>query len=287
MDPPLARGADARGADGEVRGATTEVREAATATGVRGEMAEARGDVPPYAAGGIAWAAWAVHLLTATGAVLAFLATREVFAGDFSRAFVWLFAAVVVDSIDGMLARLARVHERLPHFSGEKVDDLVDYLTFVFVPAVIVWRAGLVPPAWEGVVVAAMLLSSAYGFASADAKTADCFFTGFPSYWNIVALYLLVGKLPASANGSILLALAALVFVRIRWVYPSRTPVWQPLTVTLTVFWGALILAIIVSLPNPSRVLVWLSLIFPVYYTILSLTLHARHARDRPNEGEP
>ena len=256
MDRPLVPSADVRGAEGG-----------------------AHRDVSPRAAGGIAWAAWAVHLFTATGAVLAFLATREVFAGDFSKAYVWLFAAVVVDSTDGMLARLARVHERLPHFSGEKVDDLVDYLTFVFVPVLIVWRAGLVPPAWEPVVVSAMLLSSAYGFASADAKTADCFFTGFPSYWNIAALYLLVGKLPAAVNGAILVALAALVFVRIRWIYPSRTAVWQPLTVMLTVLWGALMLAIIVSLPNPSRVVVWLSLIFPVYYTILSLALHARHAR--------
>jgi len=109
-----------------------------------------------------------------------------------------------------------------------------------------------------------MLLSSAYGFASADAKTADCFFTGFPSYWNVAALYLLIWKLPTSANGAILLGLAALVFVRIGYVYPSRTPTLRALTVTLTAVWGALILAIIVSLPNPPPVLVWLSLLFPV-----------------------
>ena len=233
----------------------------------------------PRAQGGIPWAAWVVHLYTATGAVLAFLATREVFAGDFRAAFLWLFAAVAVDASDGSLARLARVHERLPHFSGAKLDDLVDYLTFVFVPALIVWRAGLVPPGWELAVVAAMLLSSAYGFASADAKTADCFFTGFPSYWNVAALYLLVGKLPASANAAILVALAALVFIRIGYVYPSRTPTLRKLTVTLTAVWGAQILAIIVSLPAPSRVLVGLSLIFPAYYTILSLALHAHRAQ--------
>src|SRR5947209_1140909 len=140
----------------------------------------------PRVRGGTPWSAWAVHFYTATGAVMAFLATREVFAGDLRMAFVWLFTALVVDSSDGTLARLAHVHERLPHFSGEKVDDLVDYLTFVFVPALIVWRADLVPAGWGLAVVAAMLLSSAYGFASADAETADCFFTGFPSFWNVV-----------------------------------------------------------------------------------------------------
>jgi phosphatidylcholine synthase len=235
--------------------------------------------VQPPAQGAIPWSAWAVHVYTATGAVLAFLATRDVFAGDFRMAFVWLFAALVVDSTDGTLARLARVHERLPHFSGEKVDDLVDYLTFVFVPALIVWRADLVPERWLPFVVAAMLLSSAYGFASADAKTPDCFFTGFPSYWNVVALYLLVGGLPATVNALILLAFAALVFVRIGYVYPSRTPTLRRLTVTLTTAWGGLILAIIAALPNPSRALVWLSLIFPAYYTILSFVLHARRVR--------
>src|SRR5439155_2343987 len=104
----------------------------------------------------------------------------------------------------------------------------------------------------------------------------DCFFTGFPSYWNVAALYLLIGRLPARVNAAILLALAALVFVRIGYVYPSRTPTLRPLTVTLTAVWGALILAIIVSLPNPSHVLVWLSLVFPVYYTVLSLALDVR-----------
>jgi phosphatidylcholine synthase len=233
----------------------------------------------PRAQGGIPWAAWAVHFYTATGAVLAFLATREVFAGDFRAAFLWLFAAVAVDASDGSLARLARVHERLPQFSGAKLDDLVDYLTFVFVPALIVWRADLVPAGWGLAAPAAMLLSSAYGFASADAKTADCFFTGFPSYWNVVALYMLVCKLPPSANAAILVALAALVFVRIGYIYPSRTPTLRKLTVTLTAVWGAQILAIIVSLPSPPRLLVGLSWIFPAYYTILSLALHARRAQ--------
>src|SRR5262245_56189804 len=139
-----------------------------------------------------AWRAWAVHAYTATGVVFAFLAARAVFAGDLRIAFIWLFVAVAVDSSDGSLARLARGHDLTPGFSGEKLDDVVDYLTFVFVPALIVWRADLVPAAWSTIVIAAMLLSSAYGFASADAKTADSFFTGFPSYWNVAALYLLL-----------------------------------------------------------------------------------------------
>jgi phosphatidylcholine synthase len=232
--------------------------------------------------GPFAWTAWAVHAYTASGAVLALLAVNALFAGNFRGAFVWLYIAVVIDSSDGALARKLRVHDRTPHFSGQRLDDLVDYLTFVFVPALIVWRADLVPLGWELGVVSAMLLSSAYGFARDDAKTDDGFFTGFPSYWNIAALYLFIVGLPAALNAVILLTLSGLVFVRVRYVYPSCTPTLRPLTLTLTVLWGVVIFAMIVSLPAPPRLLIWLSFVFPVYYLILSLTLDAKRRRKDP-----
>jgi phosphatidylcholine synthase len=221
-----------------------------------------------------------VHTYTASGAVLAFLAVKALFAGDFRATFVWLFLAVVIDSTDGLLARRVRVHDRTPQLSGERLDDLVDYLTFVFVPALIVWRASLVPLRWELGVVSAMLLSSAYGFARDDAKTADGFFTGFPSYWNIAALYLFVMGWPAALNAAILLILSGLVFVRVAYVYPSRTQTLRPLTVTLSVLWGLAVFATIVSLPSPPGWLIRLSFVFPVYYLLLSLALDARRRRN-------
>jgi phosphatidylcholine synthase len=225
-----------------------------------------------------AWPAWAVHAYTATGAVLAFLAAQSVVDENWRLAFLWLFVTVLVDSTDGWLARLARVHERSPQFSGAKLDEIVDYLTFVFVPALIVWRADLVPVGWSLPVAAAMLLSSAYGFGSADAKTPDHFFTGFPSYWNIVVLYLFVFGLAPIHNAIILLILAALVFVRIGYIYPTRTKAWRATTITLCVLWGVLILVLILRLPNPPRSLAWLSLFFPIYYVSLSVALHTRRA---------
>lgn len=229
----------------------------------------------------IAWSAWTVHAYTASGAVLAFLATQAIFAGRFRAAFLWLFTAVMVDATDGWLARRVRVGDRLPQFSGPKLDDLIDYLTFVFVPALLLWRADLLPAHGGFGIIAAILLSSAYGFAREDAKTSDGFFTGFPSYWNVVALYLLVAGLPPAANGVILLALASLVFVRIRYIYPTRTAVLRPLTLALAAIWAAVILAMILGLPHPQPALVGLSLLFPAYYTVLSLVLHTR--RNRPN----
>ena len=113
-------------------------------------------------------AAWLVHLYTATGLVFAFLATRSLFEHDYRTAFFWLWLQVVVDATDGMLARRARVSQHLPWFNGAKLDDMVDYLTYVFVPALFVWRALLVPDRWTVPVVAAMLLSSGYGFNRDD-----------------------------------------------------------------------------------------------------------------------
>src|SRR6478609_4744991 len=192
--------------------------------------------------------AWAVHAYTACGAILAFAMTVAVVTARYRLAFLLMLVATVVDSTDGALARLARVKEMTPHFDGGRLDDIVDYLTFVFVPALLVFQAGLLPPAWGSVVPAAMLLSSAYGFSAADAKTDDHFFTGFPSYWNIAALYLFAAHLTTLANAIVLLTLSVLVFVRIGYIYPSRTPVLRGLTIALCVIWGVIVLQMILML---------------------------------------
>jgi phosphatidylcholine synthase len=124
-----------------------------------------------------------------------------------------------------------------------------------------------------------VLLSSAYGFAAGDAKTDDHFFTGFPSYWNIVALYLFAAGMSPSANGLVLLALSAMVFVRIGYVYPSRMPVLRVLTIVLGAVWGVMAIAMILMLPDVPRALLAGSLFYPVYYIVLSFALHSRRVR--------
>ena len=225
-------------------------------------------------------APWLVHAFTASGAVLAYLALLRAVAGDFRAALLFLVAATLVDAVDGVLARLARVKERTPQFNGARLDDLVDYLTFVFVPVFIIHRAGLLPAGTAGmIVVAAVLLSSAYGFSREDAKTADHFFTGFPSYWNIVAIYMLAFKPSPSAGAACLLGLVALVFVPIGYVYPSRTVRLRGLTVSLGIVWGLVMVAIIWLLPDPPAWLVWGSCAYPVYYLALSLYLQTSRRR--------
>ena len=126
---------------------------------------------------------WTAHVYTALGAVLALSATISTFNDDFRSAFVALIAATFIDATDGWWARAVRVKERLPDFDGGRLDDIVDYLTYVFVPVLIVWRLGLLPDGWTVMVGGGVLVASAYGFAQSDAKvvTNDYFFTGFPS----------------------------------------------------------------------------------------------------------
>lgn len=220
--------------------------------------------------------AWGVHVYTATGAVTGFAALIAVTGGDYRAAFLWLVAATVVDASDGVLARLADVKRRTPTFDGARLDDIVDYLTYVVVPIFLLHHAGALPAGWGGAVAAIVLLSSAYGFASLDAKSDDYFFTGFPSYWNIVAVYLMAARLEPAINAAVLIVLSVLVFVRIGYVYPSRTPVLRGPTTALGLVWAVMIVAIILTLPSPPGWLVIASLYFPVYYTVLSLVLHRR-----------
>jgi phosphatidylglycerophosphate synthase len=146
---------------------------------------------------------WVVHGYTATGAVLALLIVLAAVEGDVARA-LWLgLAALVIDGTDGMLARRYGVKERLPWFDGALLDNIVDYLTYVFAPMVLLLQSGYLPDGNAGTVIAALpLVASSYQFCRVDAKTDDHFFLGFPSYWNVVAFYAIAMDLtPAVVDG--------------------------------------------------------------------------------------
>jgi phosphatidylcholine synthase len=231
------------------------------------------GALPPRAAG------WAVHVLTASGALVGMLALVSAVERDYRATFLWFVAATAIDAVDGWFARAARVKDTVPQVDGARLDDIVDYLTYVFVPAFLVWQAGLVPEATAVPVASVMLLSSAFGFSRTDAKTEDYFFTGFPSYWNIVVFYLMALGTSPITNAAVLVTLAVLVFVPIGYVYPSRTPVWQRATVVLGTAWAASVFVMAWQWPDVSRRLLHVSLAYPVYYAALSLVLHARRVR--------
>jgi phosphatidylcholine synthase len=221
-------------------------------------------------------ACWAVHFYTATGALTAFAALHALYAGDVRAAFLWLYLAVVVDASDGVLARLAGVKQVLPQFDGAKLDDIVDYLTFVLVPIVLLVRLGSLSGGLGLLAACTALLASAYRFCHADAKTPDHYFTGFPSYWNVVALYLYVFDVPPAPCAVITLVLAVLVFAPLRFLYPSRMTALRGLTVGLGVLWAVAVAGVLLRIPERAVGLATASLFYPAYYTLLSFYLQWR-----------
>ena len=228
-------------------------------------------------------AAWSVHAYTASGSVLALLMVHFAYQGEVETV-LWLFlAAMVVDGSDGILARHFRVKAVVPQIDGALLDNIVDYLTYAFAPMVLLWASGYLPDgAWGGVVAAAPLVASCYQFTRADAKTDDHFFLGFPSYWNVVAFYVVVFELGVTATTALVLVFAVLVFVPIKYVYPSRTETLWYLNMTLTTIWLVLFGVIVASLPDAPLVLVLLSVAYMAYYVALSLWLTFGDGRRTP-----
>ena len=217
--------------------------------------------------------AWAVHAFTASGALWGLLALIAVSGQQWGVAFAWMTVALAVDAFDGMLARWARVQEVLPGFNGVLLDNMLDYLNYVVVPAFLIQQAGLLPERFAVAGAAAVCLASGYQFCQSDAKTDDHYFKGFPSYWNVLAFYLFVGGLDARVNLAILAVFVALVFVPLRWIYPSRMSRWRGVTIAATCLWGVLCIAMLVQFPEPAPWLLYASLGYVGYYVLVSLYL--------------
>ncbi len=187
--------------------------------------------------------AWAVHLLTASGVVWGLWALQAIQQREWLQAFWWMGTALLVDGVDGTLARRARVWERVPQVDGTLLDNIIDYLNYVVVPCFFLLQSDLLPERGRVLLVGLPALASAYQFCQVDAKTPDHYFKGFPSYWNVVAFYLFLWGLPAPVNALILVGLALLVFVPIKYLYPSRMEhlsrrAWvRPALLGLTLAW--------------------------------------------------
>lgn len=225
--------------------------------------------------------AWSAHLFTATGAIWGLLALLAITNEEWIWSFAWMGVAILVDSFDGILARRLRVKEVLPGFDGALLDNMVDYLNYVFVPAFFLARADMLPPQISLVGAALILLASSYQFCQSDAKTEDHYFKGFPSYWNIMVFYMFILSLGGWINLAIIVLLSALVFVPIKYIYPSRTKVHQGLTLTLSAVWGVVNVIILLTYPAHAPWLVWVSLFFALYYTGMSIYVMLRHTPAR------
>ena len=224
--------------------------------------------------------AWGVHLLTASGVVWGLLALSAIEHGALKAALGWMALSLAVDGIDGSLARRLRIARVLPSIKGDLLDNLVDYLNYVLVPAWLLLHAGVLPSSFRLAGAAAILLVSVFQFSHVDAKADGRYFRGFPSYWNVVVFYLLLLGLPGRAAIAIVAALCVLVFVPVLYVYPSKTTELRPTTLVLTAAWGLAVLALGLRYPAHSPLLLYGSMLYFVYYFGLSVALSVR-ARTR------
>ena len=224
-------------------------------------------------------AAWGVHLFTATGAVWGLLAILAIFAGDYKMMIVWMIVAMLVDGFDGMLARWANVKKYADGIDGALLDNILDYLNYVVVPALFIIKAEVLPESVRLLTACLILLTSAYQFTQTDAKTDDHHFKGFPSYWNVAALYMLLMNLPPWVNFAFLILFNIMVFIPIKYIYPSRNSYLRQLTLALTYLYGAIGIWGLLQYPNQPGWVVWASLVYVAYYLVLSLIpKHKAHA---------
>ena len=221
--------------------------------------------------------AWAVHAFTASSACFGLLTLVKIYQHDYIVALWFMAICVVIDAVDGTFARLVRVKSILPGIDGALLDNIVDYLNYVITPCFFLYvKPDLLPQAWSILIIVAITLTSAYQFCQADAKTPDHFFKGFPCYWNIAIFYMIIFNTTAQSNAIILTILCVLVFVPIKYVYPSRLDYLTPskkLKIVMhcsSFIYGVTSAFILWSYPEVNELCLGLSLAYVGMYLALS-----------------
>jgi len=223
--------------------------------------------------------AYGVHVFTALGAALGFLALEAVIAGDLPRAFMWLAIALVVDAVDGPLARWLKVTETASRYDGATLDLVVDFITYVFVPAAMLLRPEVMDPPFGLIAGLVVLVGSALYFADTGMKTDDWWFKGFPAVWNVVVFYIVVFKPATWLTLLIVLVLAAMMFLPVVFVHPVRVKRWRALTMGVMVLWGGAAVATLMARLEPGFAVKAVLLAGAVYFLGLGFL------RDAPEEG--
>lgn len=184
--------------------------------------------------------AFGVHVFTALGAAVALFALVEAVRHQWEAMFIWLGVALIIDGVDGTLARRFRVSETLPRWSGEALDLVVDYVTYVFIPAYAIIASDLMPAVFAVPLGGAIVVSSALYFADTRMKSDDYHFRGFPALWNVVAFYLFLLTPSPLVSVAIVAAFVILTFMPIHVLHPLRVVRWRIFTLMLTAIWAVL-----------------------------------------------
>jgi phosphatidylcholine synthase len=210
-----------------------------------------------------------VHVLTASGAALAFLALIFATGGQWVGMFLTLGAALIIDGLDGPLARKFNVAEALPRWSGETLDLVVDFVTYVFVPAYAIAASGRLPQELTLPAGIIIVVSGALYFADRTMKTSDNYFRGFPALWNLVAFYLLLLKPAPWIAAALIVMLAALSFAPIKFLHPLRVKDLRSLNFALLLIWVVLAFAAVMYDLDPGPYVVWPLVVIAVYFFLV------------------
>lgn len=220
---------------------------------------------------------WLIHAFTASGACIGLLALLAIYQNNLLLALWLMGAAILIDAVDGMFARMIKIKEAVPEIDGALLDNIVDFFTYTLVPCFFLLVTNLLPEYWRVLCVMAITFSSTYQFTQVDAKTTDHFFKGFPSYWNIAVFYLFFWQMSPAVNMCILLSLAILSFVPIKYVYPSRLDYLTDNKflrlgmVIITILWGAATTGLLWVYPRSNHALVAISIGYCLLYLGISL----------------
>lgn len=215
--------------------------------------------------------AWGLHIFTASGVVMGLLALVAVVNRNWRGALLWLFVAVLIDTVDGTLARTIRVKEVLPDVDGRMLDYVIDFTNDVIVPTLLVYVAGLVPSSIRLICCGAMLLVSCYHYTNLKAITGDFRFRGFPAMWNFVVFYIFVLELDPIWNVVIIAVFCSLHFIPIDFIYPTRTIRLKKLTFSLVLVLAVVNLTILIQHPLRNSALLAGSLAIVGYLMAISL----------------
>lgn len=181
--------------------------------------------------------AYSVHLFTAIGAVCAMLAMLAAVDEKWGLMFVWLVVAFIVDGIDGPLARKYDVKTNAPQVDGVVLDMIIDYLTYIFIPAYALFKSGLLP-GWTGwVAIIVIVFASAIYLAGTGMKTKDNSFAGFPGCWNMVVVVLFAVRPDFWVTLILVVALAVAMFLPLKFVHPVRTERWRAVSFPMALAW--------------------------------------------------
>ena len=210
--------------------------------------------------------AFSVHVLTASGVAFAFVALILATGGQWAAMFVFLGLALIVDGIDGPLARAFKVAEVLPRWSGDTLDIVVDFVTYVFVPAYAIAGSGLLPPSLALPAGIIIVVTGAIYFADRNMKTADNFFRGFPVLWNLTAFYLDLLQPSEWLTAAIVALLAVLTFAPIKFLHPLRVARLRTLNIILLVLWFVLALIAVTLDLDPGPYVTWPLVAIAVYF---------------------